>query len=107
MAHATPGSDGGLRVTGFDRILIPLDGSERAEAVLGWVQVLRMRRLRLLQVCPPDDDKSPAAARDYLEAAAARSWPPGAEVDVRVVTGDPAERIVEEAAEADLIAMTT
>ena len=94
-------------MTGFECILIPLDGSEPAEAALDWVRVLGAHRIRLLQVCPHADDGAIAAARDYLTAVATRSCPPEATIDIRVVAGDPAERIVGEAAEADLIVMST
>ncbi len=98
---------GGLRMTGFDRVLIPLDGSDRAEAALDWVRVLPARRIRLLGVCPSEDADDVAKAQDYLADAAARYCPPGATSDTRVVIGDAAERIVGEAEEADLIVMST
>jgi nucleotide-binding universal stress UspA family protein len=92
-------------VTEFDCILIPLDGSERAESALDWVRVLGAQRIRLLRVCPAGEDA--ATATDYLEGIAASACPPDATIDIRVVDGDPAERIVGEAADADLIVMTT
>ena len=105
--HPTWKDVGGLRMTGFDCVLIPLDGSDRAEAALDWVRVLNARRIRLLRVCPGEDAGEIAAAQDYLADAAARFCPPGATSDIRVVVGDVAERIVGEAAEADLIVMST
>jgi nucleotide-binding universal stress UspA family protein len=105
--HPTWKDVGGLRMTGFDRVLIPLDGSQRAEAALSWVRVLDAQGIRLLRVCPEGNDDESAVAHEYLAAAAARSCPPGATVDIRVVVGDPAERIVAEAAETDLIVMST
>ena len=42
--HPTWKDVGGLRMTGFDCVLIPLDGSDRAEAALDWVRVLNARR---------------------------------------------------------------
>lgn len=104
--HVT--SDGwGFRVTAFACVLIPLDGSERAEAALAWVRVLHAGQIRLLRVCPPGEESHAAAARNYLTDAAARLSPTRATVDIRVVSGDPAERIVAEAAESDLIVMST
>lgn len=94
-------------MTDFDCVLIPLDGSQRAEAALDWVRVLGARQIRLLRVCPPEREGDADDAREYLAEAAARSCPPGAAVDVRVACGDPAERIVGEAAETDLIVMST
>ncbi len=94
-------------MTGFNCVLIPLDGSQRAEAALSWVRVLNAQRIRLLRVWPEGNDDESAVAHEYLTAAAARSCPPGATVDIRVVAGDPAERIVAEAAETDLIVMST
>jgi nucleotide-binding universal stress UspA family protein len=94
-------------MTGFDRVLIPLDGSQQAETALDWVRVLQADRFRLLRVCPDGDEHESIAAQEYLAAAAARSCPPGAVVDIRVVAGDPAESIVAEAAETDLIVMST
>lgn len=94
-------------MTAFACVLIPLDGSERAEAALAWVQVLNAQRIRLLQVCPPEEASAVATAQEYLADLAARSCPSGTTVDIRVVSGDPAERIVAEAAESDLIVMST
>ncbi|MGH2617122.1 MAG: universal stress protein [Thermomicrobiales bacterium] len=90
---------------GFDRILVPLDGSERAEAALRWVQLLPARRIRLLQVCPQADEQD-AAAR-YLAEVAARLCPPAAAIEIRVANGGPAEGIVGNAVDADLIVMCT
>jgi nucleotide-binding universal stress UspA family protein len=94
-------------MTGFDCVLIPLDGSQQAETVLDWVRVLQARRIRLLRVCSEGAQSETTAAHEYLTAAAARLCPPGATTDIRVVSGDPAERIVAEAAETDLIVMST
>lgn len=93
-------------MTGFNCILIPLDGSERAEAALSWAHLLPADRIRLLQVCPPEEANG-AASTTYLADVAARLAPPGATVDIRVAYGEPAEVIVSEAAETDLIVMST
>jgi nucleotide-binding universal stress UspA family protein len=93
-------------VTGLDCILVPLDGSERAEAALDWAYVLPARRVRLLRVCdeePPD----PQAAAHYLEQVAERFRPQQHTIETRIAFGGPAERIVDDAADADLIVMST
>ena len=94
-------------MTDFACVLIPLDGSQGAEAALDWVHVLHAQQIRLLRVCPPDENVDASAARAYLADIAARACPPGAAIDLRVVSGDPAERIVAEASDADLIVMST
>jgi hypothetical protein len=45
----------------IDDILVPLDGSQTAEAALGYVERLPSRRVRLLQVEP--DSEGPLLAR--------------------------------------------
>jgi nucleotide-binding universal stress UspA family protein len=93
-------------VTGLDCILVPLDGSERAEVALSWAYALPARRVRLLRVCPEEHPDSQAAAR-YLEEVAARFRPPGRTIETRIAHGGPAEGIVDDAADADLIVMST
>jgi nucleotide-binding universal stress UspA family protein len=93
-------------VTGLDCILVPLDGSERAEAALSWASALPAQRVRLLRVCPEEHPDSQAAAR-YLEEIAAQFQPPGREIETRIAHGGPAERIVADAVDADLIVMST
>jgi nucleotide-binding universal stress UspA family protein len=93
-------------VTGLGCILVPLDGSERAEVALTWASSLPAERVRLLRVCPEDHPDSPAAAQ-YLEEVAARFRPPDRIIETRVAHRGPAEGIVENAADADLIVMST
>jgi nucleotide-binding universal stress UspA family protein len=93
-------------VTGLDCILIPLDGSERAEAALDWACTLPARRVRLLRVCPEEPSETQAAVQ-YLEEVAARFCPPERTLETRVAFGGPAECIVDDAADADLIVMST
>jgi nucleotide-binding universal stress UspA family protein len=93
-------------VTGLDCILVPLDGSERAEVALSWASALPAQRVRLLRVCPAGHPDSQAAAR-YLEEVAARFQPPGRTIETRIAHGGPAEGIVDDAADADLIVMST
>jgi nucleotide-binding universal stress UspA family protein len=93
-------------VTGLDCILVPLDGSERAEAALSWASALPAERVRLLRVCPEEHPESQDAA-EYLEKLAARFRPPGRAIETRIAFGVPAEGIVGAAADADLIVMST
>jgi nucleotide-binding universal stress UspA family protein len=92
-------------VTGLDCILVPLDGSERAEAALDWAYTLPAQRIRLLRVCPEEPPDSQAA--QYLEEVAARFRPPERIIETRIAYGGPAESIVEDAADSDLIVMST
>ena len=92
-------------MTGLDCILVPLDGSERAESALVWAYALPAQRVRLLRVCPEEPPDTQAA--QYLEEVAARFRPPGRTIETRIAYGGPAESIVEDAADADLIVMST
>jgi nucleotide-binding universal stress UspA family protein len=92
-------------VTGLDCILVPLDGSERAEAALDWAYALPAQRLRLLRVCPEEPGGTQAA--QYLEEVATRFRPSERVIETRIAYGGPAERIVDDAADADLIVMST
>ena len=93
-------------MTRFACVLVPLDGSARGEAALSWAQTLPSERIRLLQICPRENPNGDAATR-YLEDAAARLRVPGCVIETRVTFGDPAEGIVADAADADLIVMCT
>jgi len=93
-------------MTGLDCIVVPLDGSERAEAALSWASSLPAQRVRLLRVCPDERPESQEAAR-YLEGVAARFRPPERAIETRIAYGGPAEGIVGDAADADLIVMST
>lgn len=93
-------------MTQFDRILVPLDGSPRAEAVLPWLRRLPAREIRLLQVCP-DEASHTDEVNQYLDDLAATLAAPRRTVETRVVTGSPAEAIVAEAADASLVVMCT
>jgi nucleotide-binding universal stress UspA family protein len=92
-------------VTGLDCILVPLDGSERAEVALNWAAVLPAQRVRLLRVCPEHPESQEAA--EYLDKLAARFRPAGRAIETRIAYGGPAEGIVGDAADADLIVMST
>ena len=93
-------------MTGLDCILVPLDGSERAETALTWASALPAQRVRLLRVCPEEHPDHQAAAQ-YLEEVAARFRPPGSTIETRIAHGGPADAIVDDAADADLIVMST
>ncbi len=93
-------------MTELDCILVPLDGSGRAESALGWAYALPSRRVRLLRICPEEHPDSQEAAR-YLEEVAARFSQAGRTIETRIAHGGPAEGIVADAADADLIVMTT
>ncbi len=106
----------------FERILIPLDGSELAESVLIQVRQLLKRReaeLLLLRVVtlPPSTeadaglplDHMKASAEEYLRKTTSRLATEGIRVRSKVVEGFPANQILEVAQEeqATLIAMST
>ena len=93
-------------MTGLGCILVPLDGSERAEVALTWASSLPAQRVRLLRICPQDHPDSQAAGQ-YLKEVAARFRPPDRIIETRIAHGGPAEGIVEDAADADLIVMST
>jgi nucleotide-binding universal stress UspA family protein len=94
----------------YERILVPLDGSETAEAALAYVPLLPSRHVRLLAVESDRVDLSATckAARDckaYLEEAAAPLRQHGWKVETMVVFGNPAQQIQGLATTADLIVM--
>jgi nucleotide-binding universal stress UspA family protein len=94
----------------FERILVPLDGSETAEAALAYVALLPSEQVRLLAVESDQADLSAVctAAHDcraYLEAVAAPLREQGRDVDTLVAFGNPAEQILALAAAADLVVM--
>jgi nucleotide-binding universal stress UspA family protein len=97
----------------FDRILVPLDGSTQSEAAIPFVEQFPSKRVLLLFVEPPETRESdslrlsPHAAAVYLERHARTFRQRGREAESTVEFGDPAERIVELAAEANLIVMAT
>jgi len=93
-------------VTGLDCILVPLDGSERAEVALSWASALPAQRVRLLRVCPEQHPDSQDAAQ-YLKQVASRFRPPDRTIETRIAHGGPADAIVDDAADADLIVMST
>jgi len=103
----------------FDLILVPLDGSEPAEAARAVAELIPSRRVRLLTVEP--DTKGPmlVSAPEWeawrtgreregqtsLERAAEPLRRQGRAVETAVAFGDAADRIILAAADADLIVM--
>lgn len=85
-------------------ILVPLDGSDEADAALPWAATLPGETVRLLRVEPVGEGELPAP--DFGPAAATLAET-GRTVEQMVVRGDPAEEIVRAAEEADLIVMGT
>jgi nucleotide-binding universal stress UspA family protein len=92
----------------FDCILVPLDGSARAEAALAYAQLLPSQRVRLLAVESDQVDLSAVceSARDckaYLEVVAEPLRQHGRDVETLVVFGNPAGQIIALATTADLV----
>ena len=99
----------------FDLILIPLDGSEPAEAALAVAGLIPSRRVRLLTVEPDTTGPMLASAPEWeawrtgrereaqavLQRAAEPLRRQGRSVGTAVEFGDPADRIVDAAADAD------
>lgn len=104
----------------FDVILVPLDGSELAEATLPYATAIQRAfgsRLLLLRVVGRREGAkdcvewrlSQAEARSYVEGVAERLAEEGTETEAIVTTGKPSEAILETARErgADLVAITS
>lgn len=106
----------------YDRVLVPLDGSPLAEAALAVAGRIPSRLTYLLRVDqePPEvehrigpggrDTHTRVRYRDGdedLRRAGAALGSRGREVEVLRSWGDPADRIVETAADVDLIVMAT
>jgi nucleotide-binding universal stress UspA family protein len=83
------------------RILVPLDGSPETRAALPYAAALATpgTEIILLTVVPSDGDAD--AARAGLETAAQRLRVAGRTVRTEVAVGDPADRIVDTAADLD------
>ena len=97
---------------GYDRVLVPIEDSPGSAAAVPWVDALPSRLVYLFRVAPvargarpPTTVETPALLD--LERIATRLRRPDREVEPLVVAGDPAERIVDAAADADLIVMAT
>lgn len=103
----------------YDRILVPLDGSDEAEAALAVAEKMPSRELILLHVQTDEDifipewitdpkaDPAEISVRAELERHAARLRTVDRRVTIVADTGDVAEQIITAAMDADLIIMTT
>ncbi|MGQ0600197.1 MAG: universal stress protein [Anaerolineales bacterium] len=113
----------------FDKILVPLDGSEAAEEALVPAFSLARhpgRQITLLRIAPPevsglnlmggpssararDEFNQPAEAAAYLARVQERWAHNGVPIETQVLSGAPAELIVTVAQQArvDLIVMST
>jgi nucleotide-binding universal stress UspA family protein len=105
----------------YERILVPLDGSELAEVAIPFAELIPSRHVRLLQVEPivittqsaameqPEHahEERAARAREYLARLAMGLHRQGRDVELVVEIGDPRERIIAAAADADLIVIGT
>ncbi len=114
----------------YERILVPLDGSQFAEAALKDVRTVvegrKVDKVFLVRVVEPliidvkdylgaermreAEDRLEASAKSYLEGVAAGLRKEGIPVETRlVVDGEPAEKILDTAGEekVELIVMST
>src|SRR6478609_1966529 len=105
----------------FDHILVPLDGSPLAAEVVPYIEQIPSERVTLLTVNVDDPVRwheiSPEGETNRVRAEpgppssidqiAARLRYQGRTVEVRQEEGEPAERILAAAADADLIVMAT
>jgi nucleotide-binding universal stress UspA family protein len=92
------------------RILVPFDGSEQSRSALPYAATLAGAdgTITLLTVVPPGADEAAApAALARLETAAVELRAAGYSVENRVLSGDPAQHIIEAAANggAEMIVM--
>jgi nucleotide-binding universal stress UspA family protein len=97
----------------LDRILVPLDGSAVAETALGFATLIPSHHVRLLRLVQPDQaaagglEGQVAEASVALEEAAEELRRHGRDAEVVVAHDDPASGILDAAADANLIVMTT
>lgn len=92
-----------------ERILVPLDGSDLAGAVLPWVERLakfHRARVTLLHVRPRARSIS-FETPERISAQAAALRRSGLHAGIKLREGDPGEEILEACRETDLLAMTT
>lgn len=127
VVHPARGESTPEPVTDIEHILVPLDGSALAEAVLGPATDLAKAtgaRLTLARILPPANVLGPrvlpivadreedvvAHAQEYLEGVAARLSRDGLDVEVHASVGSTPARAIADVAEdrgADLIALAT
>lgn len=97
----------------YQRVVVPLDGSEIAATILRFILPIAGPldfEVTLVQVVPPGEpDSAFPEARRYLEGVAAELEGKGVRTQIDVRRGNPTEAILACARDnaADLIAMTT
>lgn len=102
----------------FNRVLVPLDGSDVAEAILSRVEELTAKlgaEVVLLEVLseagvlPTTAHQEYNEAKEYLDGITQRLRDQGIEASAAIRYGEPAEEIVDyaQANKVDLIAMST
>jgi nucleotide-binding universal stress UspA family protein len=107
----------------YERILVPLDGTDVAEAAIPYAELIPSRHVRLLQVEPitvtvrqdpegmehlklaQDERRSRASA--YLAQQAEGLRRQGRDIELVAAAGDPREKIIAAASDADLIVIGT
>ena len=115
MTTTTPTSTG---VT-YNRIIVPIDGSDASEAALAYASHLPAKELVLLHVSVDhevivpdwilrhDEERQESSLQESMERLAERLRTPEREVKVDMRIGDVAEEIMAAGREADLIVMMT
>ena len=107
----------------YERILVPLDGTDVAEAAVPFAELIPSRHVRLLQVEPATvtvrqdpagmerlklaQDERVSRAGAYLAQQAEGLRRQGRDIELVVDVGDPRERIIAAASDADLIVIGT
>lgn len=103
----------------YDRIIVPLDGSEPSQAALKYAASIPARELVLLhvrvdrEVIVPEwilrrgSAREEASAEEQMKQVADELSTPERKVSVDIRIGDVAEEIISAGADADLIVMTT
>lgn len=115
MTTTTPASTG---VT-YNRIVVPIDGSDASEAALAYASHLPTKELVLLHVSVDhevivpdwilrhDEERQETTLQESMERLAERLRTPERQVKVDMRVGDVAEEIMAAGREADLIVMMT
>lgn len=88
------------------RILVPLDGGPESESALRFAMALPAESITILGVIREIETDLAKLPR-YVDDLVGRLRAEGRNATMRIVEGDPAERIVEAAVEHDLVVMTT
>jgi nucleotide-binding universal stress UspA family protein len=107
----------------YERTLVPLDGTEVAEAAVPFAELIPSRHVRLLRVEPTPvtvrqdpagmehvkqaQEDQVSQARAYLAQHAEGLRRQGREIELVVEVGDPRERIIAAASDVDLIVIGT